>query len=85
MTDHRIHFAPEGPVAHLSPDVMDVVWSSAAAVINAIKAEAWAEGYALGVDDERTSADNVGIAGFGMKVNPARNNPYAPLSRSRKE
>lgn len=72
MTEHRIRFEPEGPVAHLSPDVMDVVWSSAAAVVNTIKAEAWAEGYGLGRDDE-AAAD------------PTRPNPYVPLSRSRKE
>lgn len=40
-------------------------------------AKAWAEGYHQGVEDERTSEANIGIAGFGMKVNPARQNPYA--------
>ncbi len=40
-------------------------------------AEAWQEGYRQGVLDERTSEDNIGIAGFGAKVGPARNNPYA--------
>jgi hypothetical protein len=44
--------------------------------INRLCAMAWDEGYALGVDDERTSNDNIGIAGMGMKVNPARENPY---------
>lgn len=39
-------------------------------------ATAWAEGYRQGVLDERTSAENVGIAGFGAKVEPARQNPY---------
>ena len=39
-------------------------------------AQAWAEGYRSGVDDERTSEANVGIAGFDMKVQPARANPY---------
>lgn len=39
-------------------------------------ARAWAEGYKSGVEDERTSEANIGIAGFDMKVNPARNNPY---------
>jgi hypothetical protein len=39
-------------------------------------AKAWAEGYRAGIDDERTSEDNIGIAGFGAKVQPARNNPY---------
>lgn len=40
-------------------------------------AEAWQEGYRQGVLDERTSEANIGIAGFGAKVAPARNNPYA--------
>lgn len=39
-------------------------------------AEAWQEGYRQGVLDERTSDANIGIAGFGAKVEPARNNPY---------
>ncbi|GEM_PF-2425258 len=41
-----------------------------------IAATAWAEGYASGVIDERTSDANIGIAGFGAKVDPARANPY---------
>ena len=39
-------------------------------------AQAWAEGYRAGIDDERTSEANIGIAGMDMKVEPARNNPY---------
>jgi hypothetical protein len=39
-------------------------------------AQAWAEGYRAGIADERTSEANIGIAGMGMKVEPARNNPY---------
>lgn len=39
-------------------------------------AEAWQQGYHQGVQDERTSDANIGIAGFGAKVEPARNNPY---------
>ena len=39
-------------------------------------AQAWAEGYRAGVADERTSEANICIAGFGMKVEPARENPY---------
>jgi hypothetical protein len=39
-------------------------------------AQAWDEGYRAGIDDERTSEANIGIAGMGMKVEPARNNPY---------
>lgn len=42
-------------------------------------AAAWAEGYRLGVLDERTSDDNIGIAGFGAKVEPARQNPYGAV------
>lgn len=41
------------------------------------KAEVWAEAYKQGVEDERTSEANIGIAGFGAKANPARQNPYA--------
>lgn len=40
------------------------------------EAVAWAEGYASGVIDERTSEANIGIAGYGAKVEPARANPY---------
>ncbi len=40
-------------------------------------ARAWAEGYQAGINDERASEANIGIAGFGAKVQPARNNPYA--------
>ena len=39
-------------------------------------ARAWDEGYRFGVNDERMSEANIGIAGMGMKVEPARNNPY---------
>ena len=37
---------------------------------------AWAEGYQMGIADERTSEANIGIAGFNAKVEPARENPY---------
>ncbi len=40
-------------------------------------AKAWAEGYRQGIEDERISEANIGIAGFGAKVNPNRENPYA--------
>ena len=43
-------------------------------------AKAWADGYRLGVADERTSEANIGIAGFDAKVKPARNNPYGTPS-----
>lgn len=39
-------------------------------------ATAWAEGYRSGVTDERISESNIGIAGFGAKIEPARANPY---------
>lgn len=41
-----------------------------------IAAVAWAQGYQQGIEDERTSEANIGIAGFGAKVEPARQNPY---------
>ena len=37
---------------------------------------AWAEGYRMGIVDERTSEANIGIAGFNAKVEPDRENPY---------
>lgn len=40
-------------------------------------AKAWAEGYRQGIEDERISEANIGIAGFGAKVNPSRQNPYS--------
>jgi hypothetical protein len=40
-------------------------------------AQAWDEGYQAGINDERTSEANIGIAGFGAKVQPGRTNPYA--------
>lgn len=43
---------------------------------DALRAVAWADGYSAGVADERTSAANIGIAGFGGKIEPARGNPY---------
>ena len=39
-------------------------------------ASAWAEGYKAGIEDERSSEANIGIAGFGAKIEPARQNPY---------
>ena len=44
-------------------------------------AQAWAEGYLAGINDERMSEANIGIAGMGMKVEPARNNPYRTTPR----
>jgi len=41
-----------------------------------VAAVAWQQGYDQGVADERISEANICIAGFGAKVNPARNNPY---------
>lgn len=44
-------------------------------------AKAWEEGYRQGMEDERTSNANIGIAGFGAKVDPARQNPYRDAAR----
>lgn len=38
--------------------------------------DAWAEGYKAGIEDERISESNIGIAGYSAKVTPARQNPY---------
>jgi hypothetical protein len=48
-------------------------------------ARAWDEGYRFGVNDERMSEANIGIAGMGMKVEPARNNPYRTTPPQRTE
>jgi hypothetical protein len=45
---------------------------------------AWAEGYQMGIADERTSEANIGIAGFNAKVEPARENPYVTTPPQRK-
>lgn len=42
---------------------------------------AWHQGYRAGINDERTSEANIGIAGFGAKVEPNRQNPYAHITR----
>ena len=39
-------------------------------------ADVWDKAYRQGIEDERTSEANIGIAGFGAKVEPARENPY---------
>jgi len=46
--------------------------------------KAWVEGYKKGIEDERTSESNIGIAGFNMKVEAARENPYAIRARGQK-
>jgi hypothetical protein len=51
------------------------------AFVKLVAAKAWAAGYQQGVEDERISENNIGIAGFGMKVEPARENPYAIRAR----
>jgi hypothetical protein len=72
---------------HDSPDINDYIRANGKALVYATPpaaqpapvqpvAQAWAEGYRAGIDDERTSEANIGIAGMGMKVEPARNNPY---------
>lgn len=45
--------------------------------------EAWDEGYKQGVEDERTSEANIGVAGFGAKVAPARQNPYRAAAQAK--
>ena len=42
-------------------------------------AEVWDVAYRAGIEDERTSEANIGIAGFSMKVEPARQNPYKTM------
>ena len=44
--------------------------------LDAGQAEAWQQGYHQGVQDERISEANIGIAGYNAKVEPARINPY---------
>jgi hypothetical protein len=44
--------------------------------VNNNNAEIWDQAYRQGIDDERTSEDNIGIAGYGMKVQPDRKNPF---------
>ena len=55
---------------------VDMLIASLPLVQDESLAKAWGEGYQQGVEDERTSEANIGIAGFGAKVRPARNNPY---------
>ena len=50
-----------------------------------VAAVAWQQGYDQGVADERISEANIGIAGFGAKVNPARNNPYTSPQPAQQE
>lgn len=77
------------PFAHIYPEAMkrhadalataEALLSGAAPVTAApgvYLATAWAEGYRSGVTDERISESNIGIAGFGAKIEPARANPY---------
>ena len=56
-------------------------WQSVAAQANKPLSDAWQEGYKAGVEDERISESNIGIAGYGAKVNPARQNPYGIKER----
>jgi hypothetical protein len=48
-------------------------------------ANAWAEGYRMGIVDERISEANIGIAGFNAKVEPARQNPYGTPQPKQKQ
>lgn len=54
----------------------DAVVALFAPAIQAARADAWDEAYETGVDDERISESNIGIAGLGGKITPARRNPY---------
>lgn len=73
LAQHEKEVAKVGKVSeatreHFAP-------AQAQQVVTAL-ASAWADGYQLGVLDERTSESNIGVAGFGAKVEPARQNPY---------
>lgn len=68
---HRIGAEKVEPAAGQTPET----------IFAAVRA--WAEGYRAGVDDERMSEANVGVAGFGAKVHPARENPYAAAQPSK--
>lgn len=56
-------------------------WQSGAAQASKPLSDAWQEGYKAGVEDERISESNIDIAGYGAKVNPARQNPYGIKER----
>lgn len=56
-------------------------WQSVAAQASKPLSDAWQEGYKAGVEDERISESNIDIAGYGAKVNPARQNPYGIKER----
>ena len=58
------------------PGLAEELKAMDAAPVQEPVARVWDEGYRAGIDDERTSEANIGIAGMGMKVEPARNNPY---------
>ena len=62
---HSTQDIPEGTAVYLQPKYTP-----------AELAEAWEKGYAAGVSDERTSDANIGVCGFGAKIEPARENPY---------
>lgn len=51
--------------------LLPVIAAHVAEQVRAAKAEAWAEGYGLGVMDESTSRDV-----YGGEIPPARHNPY---------
>ena len=73
------------------PDSENTPPREAAAILRSLDAQpqqaskplsdAWQEGYKAGVEDERISESNIGIAGYGAKVNPARQNPYGIKER----
>jgi hypothetical protein len=64
------------PLYTTPPNVATPLAAQPAPTVQEPVAQAWDEGYRAGIDDERTSEANIGIAGFDAKVEPARNNPY---------
>jgi len=50
--------------------------------IRAILSQVCADAYRLGVSDERISEDNIGICGFGAKVEPARERTHTFETKS---
>lgn len=84
---HEEHYASGRVVWGLCDTTAGVISQIDNMVCQLVKAEkhevsqepvalAWDEGYRSGINDERMSEANIGIAGFGAKVEPARNNPY---------
>lgn len=66
----------EADAVYKANDAVKAVKEALAQPAQETVAQAWDEGYQQGIQDERTSESNIGIAGFGAKVQPARQNPY---------